>query len=36
VQGKTEKAKTDLQRLTKIREEREAAAAKRKAEAEGQ
>ncbi|KAF5376066.1 hypothetical protein D9615_007687 [Tricholomella constricta] len=35
VQGKTQEAKTDLARLAKIREEREAAQAKRKAEAEG-
>ncbi|OBZ74557.1 hypothetical protein A0H81_05428 [Grifola frondosa] len=34
-QGKTEQAKADLSRLTKIRAEREAAQAKRKAEAEG-
>ncbi|THU85033.1 hypothetical protein K435DRAFT_783483 [Dendrothele bispora CBS 962.96] len=34
VQGKTEEAKTDLQRLAKIRAEREAAQAKRKAETE--
>ncbi|EIM84459.1 uncharacterized protein STEHIDRAFT_100512 [Stereum hirsutum FP-91666 SS1] len=36
VQGKTDEAKTDLARLAKIRQEREAAQAKRKAEAEGQ
>ena len=36
VQGKTDQAKADLSRLAKIRAEREAAAAKRKAEAEGQ
>lgn len=36
VQGKTDEAKTDLARLAKIRREREAAQAKRKAEAEGQ
>jgi len=35
VQGKTQEAKTDLARLAKIRAEREAAQAKRKAEAEG-
>jgi hypothetical protein len=35
MQGKTEQAKTDLARLAKIRAEREAAQAKRKAEAEG-
>lgn len=34
-QGKTDQAKVDLARLAKIRAEREAAAAKRKAEAEG-
>ena len=34
-QGKTEEAKTDLQRLAKIRAERETAQAKRKAEIEG-
>ena len=34
-QGKTEQAKSDLARLAKIRAEREAAAAKRKAETEG-
>lgn len=34
-EGKTDQAKADLSRLTKIRAEREAAAAKRKAEAEG-
>ncbi|KAF7794580.1 hypothetical protein EIP86_005715 [Pleurotus ostreatoroseus] len=34
-QGKTEQAKSDLARLAKIRAEREAAAAKRKAENEG-
>jgi hypothetical protein len=34
-QGKTDQAKTDLARLAKIRAEREAAAAKRKAETEG-
>ncbi|KAI0281963.1 casein kinase substrate phosphoprotein PP28-domain-containing protein [Russula aff. rugulosa BPL654] len=33
-QGKTDQAKADLSRLAKIREERQAAAAKRKAEAE--
>ena len=33
-QGKTDQAKADLARLTKIRAEREAAQAKRKAEAE--
>jgi hypothetical protein len=33
--GKTDEAKSDLARLRKIREEREAAQAKRKAEAEG-
>lgn len=36
VQGKTDQAKSDLGRLAKIRAEREAAAAKRQAEAEGQ
>ena len=35
VQGKTQEAKSDLSRLAKIRAEREAAQAKRKAEAEG-
>ena len=35
-QGKTDEAKADLSRLAKIRAEREAAAAKRKAEAEGE
>jgi Casein kinase substrate phosphoprotein PP28 len=35
VQGKTDEAKADLSRLAKIRAEREAAQAKRKAEAEG-
>lgn len=35
-QGKTEQAKTDMARLAKIRAEREAAAAQRKAEAEGE
>jgi len=35
VQGKTDEAKADLDRLKKIRAEREAAQAKRKAEAEG-
>lgn len=35
LQGKTDKAKADLQRLAKIRAEREAAAAKRQAESEG-
>lgn len=34
-QGKTEQAKADLARLQKIRAEREAAQAKRKAESEG-
>jgi hypothetical protein len=34
-QGKTEEAKIDLQRLAKIRAERETAQAKRKAEVEG-
>lgn len=34
-EGKTDEAKADLARLAKIRAEREAAAAKRKAEAEG-
>ena len=34
-QGKTDQAKSDLARLAKIRAEREAAQAKRKAEAEG-
>lgn len=33
--GKTEEAKSDLARLNKIKAEREAAQAKRKAEAEG-
>ena len=33
--GKTEEAKSDLARLKKIKEEREAAQTKRKAEAEG-
>jgi hypothetical protein len=33
--GKTDQAKTDMARLAKIRAEREAAAAKRKAETEG-
>ena len=33
--GKTDEAKSDLARLRKIKEEREAAQAKRKAEAEG-
>lgn len=33
--GKTDEAKADLARLAKIRREREEAAAKRKAEAEG-
>ena len=36
LEGKTDQAKSDLSRLAKIRAEREAAAAKRKAEAEGQ
>ncbi|KAF8259724.1 casein kinase substrate phosphoprotein PP28-domain-containing protein [Lactarius quietus] len=36
LEGKTDQAKADLSRLAKIRAEREAAAAKRKAEAEGQ
>jgi hypothetical protein len=36
VQGKTDEAKSDLARLAKIRAEREAVAAKRKAEAEGE
>jgi hypothetical protein len=36
VQGKTDQAKADLSRLAKIRAEREAAQAKRKAEADGQ
>ncbi|KAI9429019.1 casein kinase substrate phosphoprotein PP28-domain-containing protein, partial [Lactarius indigo] len=36
LEGKTDQAKADLSRLARIREEREAAAAKRKAEAEGQ
>ena len=36
MQGKTDEAKNDLQRLAKIRAEREAAQAKRKAEAEGE
>lgn len=36
VQGKTDKAKSDLARLAKIRAEREVAAARRKQEAEGQ
>lgn len=35
VAGKTDEAKSDLARLKKIKEEREAAQAKRKAEAEG-
>jgi len=35
VQGKTQEAKADLSRLAKIRAERDAAQAKRKAEAEG-
>ncbi|KAI0028735.1 casein kinase substrate phosphoprotein PP28-domain-containing protein [Vararia minispora EC-137] len=35
VQGKTDQAKSDLARLAKIRQEREAAQAQRKAEAEG-
>jgi len=35
IQGKTEQAQKDLARLTKIRAEREAALAKRKAEADG-
>jgi len=35
LQGKTDEAKNDLERLKRIREEREAAQAKRKAEAEG-
>jgi len=35
VQGKTDEAKADLSRLAKVRAEREAAQAKRKAEAEG-
>jgi len=35
VQGKTEQAQKDLSRLAKIRAEREAAQAKRKAEADG-
>ena len=35
LQGKTLEAKSDLSRLTKIRAERDAAQAKRKAEAEG-
>ena len=34
-QGKTQEAKADLARLAKIREEREAAQARRKAETEG-
>ena len=34
-EGKTDQAKSDLARLAKIRAEREAAAAKRKAEADG-
>lgn len=34
-QGKTDQAKADLARLSKIRAEREAAQARRKAEAEG-
>lgn len=33
--GKTDEAKSDLARLKRIKEEREAAQAKRKAEAEG-
>lgn len=36
MQGKTDEAKSDLSRLAKIRAEREAAQAKRKAETEGQ
>jgi len=36
MQGKTDEAKNDLQRLAKIRADREAAQAKRKAEAEGE
>lgn len=35
VQGKTQEAKADLSRLAKIRAERDAAQAKRKAEADG-
>ena len=35
VQGKTDEAKADLTRLAKVRAEREAAQAKRKAEADG-
>jgi hypothetical protein len=35
MQGKTQEAKLDLARLAKIKAEREAAQAKRKAEAEG-
>ena len=35
VQGKTDEAKADLKRLAKVRAEREAAQAKRKAEADG-
>lgn len=35
LQGKTDEAKADLARLAKVRAEREAAQAKRKAEAEG-
>lgn len=35
MQGKTDEAKSDLSRLAKIRAEREAAQAKRKAEADG-
>lgn len=36
MQGKTEEAKNDLERLAKIRADREAAQAKRKAESEGE
>lgn len=36
MQGKTEEAKSDLSRLAKIRAEREAAQAKRKAENDGE
>ena len=36
VQGKTEQAQKDLARLAKIKAEREAALAKRKAEADGE
>ena len=36
MQGKTEEAKNDLNRLAQIRADREAAQAKRKAEAEGE